>query len=202
MGAVFGLFALVCMHAKIPVFHGGIVDQRNAVVVLSGVFGGPVSVLITAVATAAYRVYLGGSGIWGGVTGVCLSAGAGLLLRQLPAPFGSWRRAAGSAVLATLSILPGFLVMPGLQNGWSLLKSMALPYGFASFACIFLAGLLLERETGKQSLEAAFKETRERLDLALSAANEGLWDWDLEQDILHFDDRYYMISGYDPGDFP
>jgi hypothetical protein len=39
VGFVFGLFAIGCMHVKIPVAEGVIVDQRNAFVALSGSFG-------------------------------------------------------------------------------------------------------------------------------------------------------------------
>jgi 5TMR of 5TMR-LYT. len=46
MGISFGLFAIGCMFAKIPVFEGVIVDQRNAIIALSAVFGGPVSAVV------------------------------------------------------------------------------------------------------------------------------------------------------------
>ena len=49
LGVLFGVFALACMFVKIPVAKGVIVDQRNAVVALSGIFGGPVSAIISAV---------------------------------------------------------------------------------------------------------------------------------------------------------
>jgi len=51
-------------------------------------------------------------------------------------------------------------------------------------------------------IEKALKESEERLDLALSGANEGIWDWYLEEDRLHFDPRYYMMAGYEPNEFP
>jgi PAS domain S-box-containing protein len=51
-------------------------------------------------------------------------------------------------------------------------------------------------------IEKALKESEERLDLALSGANEGIWDWYLKEDRLHFDPRYYMIAGYEPNEFP
>ena len=35
-GLLFGLFAISCMYAKIPVAEGVIVDQRNTIIALSG----------------------------------------------------------------------------------------------------------------------------------------------------------------------
>jgi PAS domain S-box-containing protein len=46
------------------------------------------------------------------------------------------------------------------------------------------------------------KETEQRLELALAAANEGLWDWDLRTDAVYFNDIWYRMLGYEPGDLP
>jgi PAS domain S-box-containing protein len=46
------------------------------------------------------------------------------------------------------------------------------------------------------------KESYERLKLALSGANDGVWDWDLTNNRVHYDDIYYTMAGYKPGDFP
>lgn len=201
-GILFGLFAIGCMYAKIPVFEGVIVDQRNAIIVISGAFGGPVSAVISAFFAGSYRVYLGGGGAFAGVIGVSLAATAGIILDRFPGSFKSPQNALLSALTATLIILPGFLFVKDLQTGWNLMKAMALPYGLAIFCGIFLVGLLLNREEEKISIEISFSESQERLELALSGANEGLWDWNIEEDIIHFDSRYYTISGYEPNEFP
>ena len=56
--------------------------------------------------------------------------------------------------------------------------------------------------TERKRMEQALKESEERLDLALKSANEGIWDWHIEPDILYLDARYYTIAGYQPNDFP
>jgi hypothetical protein len=58
-GIIFGFFAFVCMHARIPVHPGVIVDQRNAIVALSGAFGGPLSGLDKRHTGGSYRAHLG-----------------------------------------------------------------------------------------------------------------------------------------------
>jgi len=50
--------------------------------------------------------------------------------------------------------------------------------------------------------ENALRKSEERLDLALDGANEGIWDWYLESNRLHFDTRYYTMAGYAPDEFP
>ncbi|MFC1735257.1 response regulator [Candidatus Hydrogenedentota bacterium] len=48
----------------------------------------------------------------------------------------------------------------------------------------------------------ALQESEERLDMAMSAANDGMWDWDIENDVVYFDPRYYTMAGYEPDEFP
>jgi two-component system, LuxR family, sensor kinase FixL len=42
----------------------------------------------------------------------------------------------------------------------------------------------------------------EQFDLAMSGANDGIWDWHLDTNTVHFDDRYYTMAGYEPQEFP
>ena len=54
----------------------------------------------------------------------------------------------------------------------------------------------------RRRMEQALKESEERLDLALAGANEGIWDWYIEQNTIYFDSRYYTMAGYQPNEFP
>ena len=56
--------------------------------------------------------------------------------------------------------------------------------------------------TERKRMEHALRESEERLDLALSGANEGIWDWHIDQDAIYFDSRYYTMAGYEPYAFP
>ena len=162
VGLVFGIFAICCMYAKIPVFEGVIVDQRNAIISLSGFFGGPLAAYLSAAFAGLFRLYLGGQGALAGVIGVTLAATSGVVLSKGHEPFGSIPKAAKSAFLATLIILPGFLFVKDFQTGLALMKSMAGPYGLAIFLGIFIAGLLLHREDNKAELSLLLHESEER----------------------------------------
>ncbi|MFP4455645.1 MAG: PAS domain-containing protein [Desulfonatronovibrio sp.] len=45
-------------------------------------------------------------------------------------------------------------------------------------------------------------ESEDRYANVMAAINDGIWDWDLEKDSVFFDERYYTMAGYSPGDFP
>lgn len=161
-GAVFGLFAMGCMMARIPVYEGVIVDQRNAVVALSGAFGGPIAAVVSAAFAGSFRAILGGSGVLAGVIGVSLAAASGILLHRVRGSFASAKTAAVGAIAATIIILPGFLFVDDLQAGWELTKAMALPYGSAIFLGVFFVGLLLEHQVERHQVEGALRESEEK----------------------------------------
>ncbi len=161
MGLLFGLATLGCMTIRLNVAEGVIVDQRNAMITLSTLFGGPVSGLMTVVMAAALRIHLGGAGIVSGITGMLLAFTAGAVLRLWPgkrtALFFVW-----GSLFATLLILPGFLLVGELANGWALLKKMTVPYGLAIFLGIGCVGVLLQREENGIEAELRLKLSERR----------------------------------------
>ncbi len=185
-GLLFGFFALACMHAKIPVHHGVIVDQRNTLVALSGAFGGPLSALLTGIMAALYRNHLGGAGVLAGTLGIGLSAVAGSAIYSLRNRIDSLMKALIASLAATIFILPGFLFVGDFQEGWALTKAMALPYGTAIFLGISLVGLLLAhqeyryaeaaklKEIEKEQLRKAYRQQREAEVVAAIAASQNL----------------------------
>ena len=77
------------------------------------------------------------------------------------------------------------------------ITSSLMEYDGHQFAICFVRDI-----SERKGMEHALKESEERLDLALSGANEGIWDWHVDTDTVYFDPRYYTMAGYEPGDFP
>ncbi|MEM1250115.1 MAG: response regulator [Acidobacteriota bacterium] len=56
----------------------------------------------------------------------------------------------------------------------------------------------LEQEVAsRRETEEALREIQERLELALSGTNLGLWDWDLRSGKFTFDERWASLVGYE-----
>ncbi len=52
------------------------------------------------------------------------------------------------------------------------------------------------------SADIQLRNSEKRFQLLLQALNDGIWDWNLKTGKVFFDERYYSIAGYNPGDFP
>lgn len=174
MGVAFGLFAVGCMHAQIPVYHGVIVDQRNAVVALSGAFGGPWSALISALMAGSYRAHLGGAGVVSGVTGIALAAASGGVMNRLRGRPSNVHACAWTALICTVVILPGFLLVGTWRTGWELMVAMALPYGTAILLGMFLVGLLLAREDSRYRADIRFRQMVDMASEAIIVIDESM----------------------------
>ncbi len=55
--------------------------------------------------------------------------------------------------------------------------------------------------TETKKAEEALHKSEERFSLAMDAANDGLWDWDVPTDNIYYSPGCYRILGYKPGDF-
>lgn len=64
-----------------------------------------------------------------------------------------------------------------------------------------MAGSLTDISEAKQR-QLELESTTQRLELALLATNTGLWDWDLLSNKTFFNDSWYTMLGYEPGELP
>lgn len=64
-----------------------------------------------------------------------------------------------------------------------------------------LTTMLIRDITERKRSEAAIREISDRLLVATSAANIGIWDWDVRNDRLMWDDAMHRLYGTDPGQF-
>jgi two-component system, cell cycle sensor histidine kinase and response regulator CckA len=55
--------------------------------------------------------------------------------------------------------------------------------------------------TERKRIEAQLRDSQERLELALDAANEGIWDWNPRTSERFYSPRCYTMLGYEPNEF-
>lgn len=87
--------------------------------------------------------------------------------------------------------------MPRLLN-----QLVPLNSRLASACLSCLGNEILEREIKfRKAAEEALLRSEKRLDLALQVTDDGLWDWNLEEDVVYFSPTYYTMLGYEPYEF-
>ncbi len=78
------------------------------------------------------------------------------------------------------------------------LKSVK-PFVFQEIPCFIETFTdITKRKQSQQELKAS----EERLNLAMMAADYGVWDWDIKSGNILFDSRCYTMGGYEPNEYP
>jgi len=164
MGLVFAAAAITCMQLKILIYEGIVFDQHNAVIILSGVYGGPVVSLISVIIAAIYRAILGGTGTLGGILTMIIASAASITFYYYNkrGKINTVLKAALTAIAAVLFILPGFLFIKDLQTGIELLKETLIPYGSFIFTGVFLSGLMMSFEEHRYKIKKELQASERR----------------------------------------
>lgn len=56
----------------------------------------------------------------------------------------------------------------------------------------------IRSQLGRRQAERALRESEARFALAAEGVNDGLWDWDLRNQKVHYSDRWCALLGYSP----
>ncbi|WGH78443.1 ATP-binding protein [Jannaschia ovalis] len=152
LGAVFATVGLVVMAGGVELVPGIRTDPRAAVVTLSGLFGGPISLIITSAALAGFRLAQGGMGAVPGAIYI-FGTGAATLALWLWVHRGGRRRITNRHVrlaAAVASVTPVVVLLFVSKASWSVfLMSNALSMP-TNFLVVMLVGALLVRDRERE----------------------------------------------------
>lgn len=56
--------------------------------------------------------------------------------------------------------------------------------------------------TENRRMQETLRVNEERLRLAMDATSDGVWDWDVTNDVVYWSPRAYQMLGYQPDEFP
>ena len=199
-GIALGLIGIGVMMTPLDVGNGIIYDTRSVLLAIAGLFFGWVPTLAAMLVTGAYRLYLGGVGMWTGTMVVFVSGGIGLLWRfyrrsELPRMglaelylFGLFTQAVMLGLQLTLPEGRGFVVLP----------QIALPILLVFPPGMVLIGVLIINRIRREQQTVALITSENHLEALYRHAPVALWREDLS-DVKRELDRIRAAGHEDLG---
>ena len=200
-GILFGAVAMLVTANPVEVPSGATFDGRAGPVVFAGYLGGPLAALLASALGSLGRQLAGGPYAHSGMLAVLLYGLSGALLARIKPPGSE-----GSPDLRTVVQLWGltsiaaasmvFFIRPAETAAvWA---GTALPLILLAngVSCAIL-GAAVRAALDAQHTAERLERTAERLQLASSAARSGVWDLDLVDDVLRWDDSMMELYGVD-----
>ncbi len=186
-GILFGAVAVAGMLMPFHYAPGIIYDGRSIILTMAGLFGGAISTAVAMVIAGAYRVSLGGPGMWAGLATIIGCPLVGLAFRRMcgsrpdrlgiPAFFGL------GVATHTVMLFCQLLIIPW-PAGLNVIQRIWLPVMLVFPSATVLMGLLLWTEERRLQAEKALRELTQELErrvaertLALTESNRSLEDF-------------------------
>jgi PAS domain S-box-containing protein len=165
LGLFFGAIAMVGMTLPFHYAPGVIYDGRSIVMTLAGLFGGGPSALVAVLVAGAFRLYLGGNGVWAGVATIicCALVGYAFRLRvkehtnrlTVPALY-------GIGLITQVVMLASQLLIVPWPAGLTVISRIWLPVISIFPAATVLMGILLRTEDRRLEAEIHLRESESR----------------------------------------
>ncbi|TVO78710.1 PAS domain S-box protein [Sedimenticola selenatireducens] len=200
MGIFLGVICVGVMMVPLSLLPGVFFDVRSVVIAISGLFFGAVPTVVAMLMALTYRLFLGGAGAWVGVSVIIASGLIGMAWRywgHIQLASVRWRQLLGLGVVVHVVML---LLMRALPTDIAdkVLQDVSLPVLILYPLLTVILGAVLSSKIARQGLSEALKESEERLKLALSASNQGIFDVDVKKGTTIVSQEYAQMLGYDP----
>ncbi|MEF3693003.1 MAG: HD domain-containing phosphohydrolase [Acholeplasmataceae bacterium] len=129
-GAALGMFTYLLMRNPWQLEMGLFFDARSVMMAISGAFFGLIPTLIAAIVPIAYRISVGGSGVYSGVLTIIVSGSIGLSwkhIRKLIPNLGVYTEYLTLGFIAHVGTMLCFLTIPW-PLAFTVIKSTLIPY--------------------------------------------------------------------------
>ncbi|MDT8444564.1 MAG: EAL domain-containing protein, partial [Desulfuromonadales bacterium] len=174
-GLILGGLCIGLMVASFRLENGIIFDTRSVLLSLSGLFLGIVPTVLAMATAAAYRLWLGGAGIWTGVSVIVATGTIGIVWRRYrPQQLTdiSMPELYGFGIVVHLVMLALMLTLPG-DAGYRVLQGLWLPVLLIYPIATIALGWLLVARLQRENIGNALAVSEERYRSVFEAANVG-----------------------------
>ncbi|HAH25089.1 MAG TPA: hypothetical protein DCL77_15255 [Prolixibacteraceae bacterium] len=197
-GMVLGAVGIVLVLTPWHFVQGIFFDTRSILLSIAGLFFGLIPTIIAMTIIGLYRLYLGGSGVWMGITVIVTSGVIGLLWGYLR-PF--WKKKkpllemAAMGIVVHLVMLCCTFLLPA-EIKVETLKNIILPVIFIYPIATVLLGALMLKQAKNWENRKALKFSEKRFRTIIEQATDALFILDLDGKILDVNQQASKNLGY------
>jgi len=197
-GVIIGLVAIVLIAIPANFLSGIIFDTRTILLGLTGLFFGTIPTLVAMAIAAAYRLTLGGSGALMGIATILSSGLIGLAWRHYRFRESKELSLVEMYLFGLIVHLFMILCMVLLPQELiqSTIKALILPVILIYPACTALLGNLLTNRQRKSRIEDNLMTSEKLHRTILQTAMNGIWQMDMQGQLLEVNEAYCRMSGY------
>ncbi|HPH94700.1 MAG TPA: PAS domain S-box protein [Anaerolineaceae bacterium] len=197
-GLLFGVVCLAGMLNPFVLSPGLIFDGRSIIISAAGMFGGPLTAIITAIIAGIYRALLGGAGMNMGLTVITVSAVIGILfhyLRRRDARFNGYFWVFLFGMLVHVAMWGAMLLVPSPLRGITF-NQLTFPvltiYPIGSF---IVCTLFLDQERRLRA-ELELQRSDTRYQVLYRGMMDGFVQVNMEGKILASNQAFQEMLGY------
>lgn len=198
-GAAFSLISIIGMLIPIEFAQGVIVDGRTVIISLAALFGGPVSSFIAACSTGAYRIYLGGAGLFPGLMSIGLAFVNGLLFRYV-----FTKKIIPSSLLRFLLLGIGNVLfgtattflLPDWEITIKVLERMILPITIFFPSLALFLGSMLNKELENEKIRKALIESEKKYKELINNSPDLHYRMTTDSQLLYVSSSILQYTGY------
>ncbi|MCG2732904.1 PAS domain S-box protein [Pseudodesulfovibrio aespoeensis] len=198
-GLVLGAIGMVIMSTPWTLLPGVVFDARSVLLGISGLFFGTVATVVAVIATAAFRLTLGGQGAWTGVTVIVATGAIGVIWRHMkkkPLADASWGEMFLFGLTLHLTMLALMLTLPW-ETAKVVLARITAPVLLLFPVGTCLMGLLLINRLRRGLAEQILAENRLHLVEAQKLALIGSWTYDSATGTATWSDEMFRLWDLD-----
>jgi PAS domain S-box-containing protein len=197
-GVVFGVFGILSMTTAQEVAPGFLLDTRAAMIIVSGVFSGPLAAITTGTMILLYRIGLGGEGRDAAIA-------AGMTITLIVSIFHSYKhRLSRRGLLVSFGLL-GLIylvfsmmwavVLSG-EEGRRFVEQTTPPLLLFYPASTLLIGFLLTQRQHELDIETALRDSEARYRALFEQSHDAVFILSLEGTYLAANQRAAQMLGY------
>ena len=199
MGVLFGVVAIVGMLLPFNYAPGVIYDGRSIILALAGFFSGGTAAIVSIIIAGAYRIFLGGNGMWAGILIIISSAMVGLAFRRaydnhperisIPALYGL------GISTHVVMLICNLLVQPW-PAGISIIQKIWLPVMLIFPVATLLIGIFIRDEDRRIQTEHALEKSESLYHDLVDSAQTLIWQCDAEGRYTYLNPAWEEVFGY------